>query len=171
MQVGLGSTFTFLTKTATFRTSCDFGLNSKTQLSICCANNYIRPLEMTMRSTETRRHRGIRRSWLAIGLVTTTLHGVQAGMATATISQEPNNSEPLILMRNRGGQTTIQRQQRTRTAEIRELGTISNNQDYYSMMDESFEIMFRDFPFSMSIVPVRNHRHQLPFPVLTKPTN
>ena len=120
----------------------------------------------TMASTETKRNKGIRRSWLAIGLVTTTIHSVGASIATATISRDQIKSEPSIWTKTPEERSAIRRQRRTRIAEIRGLGTINEQRDYESMLEnESFEIMFRDFNM-MSLVTVRKRYRRIILPYI-----
>lgn len=114
---------------------------------------------MTMGSTEIKRSRGIRRSWLAIGLLTTSLQGAGATIATATIDThgEQNNSQPSsIWTRTNKEEAALRRHRRTQIAEIRELGSINHNPDFRAMLeDESFELIFREFDRTMSAAPVR----------------
>ena len=114
--------------------------------------------------------RGMRRSWLAIGVAAGCF--VQGGATSVggniqTIKEEesetlhtivdqgfvsPGSSNSLLV-----DESILNQDRRMRIARIRELAAIeSNNQDFDAIFEESFEQMWRQMEGGMSMSPVRS---------------
>jgi len=123
-------------------------------------------------------NRGVRRSWLAIGLLTTCIVVSGPDLAFAEnviINETVNNSnntndtsknatvgnstnaanKPVSFWaQSKEARTEIRRQRRARIDRVRELKDFEENLEYHTMFDESFELLFRGMEFSMSMSPV-----------------
>lgn len=122
-----------------------------------------------MKTTSTESQpRGIRRSWLAIGIVASCC--VQGGAASVGVNVQsvleesetlhtdaregraaPNLSQPLV------DASILKKDRRMRIARIRELAAVEgNNRDFDAIFEESFEQMWRQMEGGMSMSPVRS---------------
>lgn len=125
------------------------------------------PMDATTTATKSR---GIRRSWLGIGIAA---NYIVQGTATsvdvntqpvmeetqarhAPLEEEVSLASPNLSSSSSSVDASIlRRDRRTRIARIRELAAVeSNNQDYEAIFDESFEQMWRQMENGMSMSPV-----------------
>jgi hypothetical protein len=109
---------------------------------------------MAMRAQQ-RRVGGIRRSWLAIGLATTSLlRGVRCDYADIGATSVELNPPHLksIWTESKERRAAIRRERRMRITQIRELKLIDDDRESQAMFDETFELLFRDLQMSMTPV-------------------
>lgn len=126
------------------------------------------PMDATTTATKSR---GIRRSWLGIGIAasyiaqgTATSVDVnnQPVMEETQTRHTPLEEEVSLASPNLSSSSSLsvdasilRRDRRARIARIRELAAVeSNNQDYEAIFDESFEQMWRQMENGMSMSPV-----------------
>jgi hypothetical protein len=114
---------------------------------------------MAMRAQQ-RRTGGIRRSWLAMGLATTSfLQGVSCNYAdieATNVELDPPHSKS-IWTESKERREAIRRERRMRLTQIRELKLIDNDKENEAMVDETFELLFRDMQLVMSMNPVSKY--------------
>ena len=106
------------------------------------------------------RARGIRRSWLAIGMFSTCLVGITPttvipnNLSLPRTEDQVSNKPISFWAQSKEARAAIRRERRRRIAKVRELKELNNSQEVHSMFEESFELMFREMQFSMSMSPV-----------------
>ena len=113
---------------------------------------------------EISRTGGIRRSWLAMSIVTTSfLGGVSGDYADIGATEVEVNPQKLqsIWEESKERRAAIKRERKMRITQIRELKLIDDDRENQSMFDETFELLFRDWQFSMSL-QVRNQENLSP---------